>query len=89
MKAASEEHIAKAFQARALEPIVYVNRAAIELNNGNLKKAMEDANTSLSRDSWLKEGFETRARIRQKLNDSAGAALDLSRAEKLISHLDI
>jgi serine/threonine protein kinase len=88
MKTDADAHIAAAFKAKALAPIIYVNRAMIELNNGDTKKALDDANTAVARDPWLKEGFETRAKIRQKLNDHAGAALDLAKAEKLISHLD-
>jgi serine/threonine protein kinase len=89
MKAEANAHMTKAFMAKALAPIIYVNRATMELNNGDAKKALEDANTAISRDPWLKEGFEARAKIRQKLNDAAGAALDRNKAEKLISHLDL
>ena len=88
MKASAAEHISKAFRAREVPPIVYVNRANIELNEGNLKKASADADTALKKDPWLKEGYELRARIRDKMKDSVGAEQDRHKAQSLISHLD-
>lgn len=88
MKASSLEHIAKAFQAKAVPPIVLVNRAKIGANNGELKQALADANKAVQADPFLKEAFEARAGIRDKLGDKSGATADREKAGKLISHLD-
>ena len=85
----AQQHMARAFTAKELEPISHVNRAAVELENGQTKEALADATTAISKDPWLKEAYAMRADIRQKLNDNAGAADDKNKAEKLISHLDI
>jgi Tfp pilus assembly protein PilF len=88
MKAPAQEHINKAFQAKALEPIILVNRAKIELANGDIKKAQEFADKAVTEDPFLKEAYEARADIRQKLGNAAGAADDTNKAKTLFSHLD-
>jgi tetratricopeptide (TPR) repeat protein len=88
MKAPAQEHINKAFQAKALEPIILVNRAKIEMANGDIKKAQEFADKAVTADPFLKEAYEARADIRQKLGNAAGAADDTDKAKTLFSHLD-
>lgn len=89
MKKEAAEHIAKAFEAKKLEPISYVNRAAIALEDGNAKAALADADTALKRDRWLKEAYAMRSEIKNKLGDSAGAEKDFEQSKKLFSHLDL
>lgn len=86
--AAASKHIAKAFAPPEVPPIVYVNRATIRLNDGDLKGAMDDANSALSKDPWLKEGYEVRASVHEKMNAGNDARLDREKAAKLTSHLD-
>ncbi len=70
-------------EAKKLEPISYVNRAAIALENGDAKAALADADTALKRDKWLMEGYAMRSEIKKKLGDSAGAEKDLEQSKKL------
>lgn len=89
MKKEAEQHLAKAFSAKMVAPISFVNRAAVKLENNDTKAALADANTAVKRDEWLKEGYEVRAQIRRKFGDAAGAEKDEEQAKKLVSHFDL
>lgn len=84
----ADAHIEKAFDAFTFPPIVFVNRAAIEMDKGDLKKALEYADMALQRDKFLKEGYLLRSEIRRKLKDDKGAADDKALGDKLLSHFD-
>jgi serine/threonine protein kinase/lipoprotein NlpI len=88
MKGSAGLHIKNAFQSGELPPIVYVNRATIELKNQQLSAALADANAALDEDRWLKEGYETRARILEAMHKTGEATKDKEKAQSLISHLD-
>ncbi|MCC6979833.1 MAG: protein kinase [Candidatus Melainabacteria bacterium] len=89
MKKEAAQHIAQAFASKVVAPISYVNKATIELENGDAKAALADANAAVKQDKWLKEGYAIRAKAKQKLGDSAGAEADEAEANKLISHYDL
>lgn len=88
MKKEAKEHMALAFREHSVPPIVYVNRANMELANGDLPAALNDAHQSVKLDQWLKEGYESRSKIYQKMGDAARSKRDSERAAKLTSHLD-
>jgi serine/threonine protein kinase/Tfp pilus assembly protein PilF len=88
MKAEAQEHINKALQAKAIAPIILVNRAKIDFANGDNQKALEYADKAISRDPYLKEAYEARVEIRKKLGNAAGATDDANKAKNLFSHLD-
>jgi serine/threonine protein kinase len=88
MKAEAQEHINKALEAKAIAPIIFVNRAKIDFANGEPKSALEFADKAISQDPFLKEAYEVRAEIRKKLGNAAGANDDSNKAKGLFSHLD-
>lgn len=81
-------HLAQAFKSKSLPPIVYVNRATIELAHSDRKAAMADANKALSIDRFLKEGYQIRAKVNTASGDTAAAQKDADKAAKLFSQLD-
>lgn len=89
MKQKASEDIAAVFKAKEIPPIVYANKAEIELNDGRYDSALTDANTALVLDPFLKEGYAVRARIHQRLNDSRSSNADQSKSDTLVSHLDL
>lgn len=89
MKKEAAQHLAQSFATKVVAPINYVNRAAIELENGDNKAALAAANTAVKQDKWLKEAFEIRAEIKKKTGDATGASADEAEAKKLFSHFDL
>lgn len=89
MKKEAAQHIAQAFASKIVAPISYVNKATIELENGDAKAALADANEAVKQDKWLKEAYAMRAKVKRKLGDNAGAETDEAEAKKLISHYDL
>jgi tetratricopeptide (TPR) repeat protein len=89
MNADAAMHMAKAFQSGTPTPIMNVIRAAVALHNGDVKTALADANTALSKDKWLKEGYQVRSQIYKKMNESAKAQEDQTKADGLVSHFDL
>jgi tetratricopeptide (TPR) repeat protein len=90
MKADSTKHINFAFAIEPqLPPIVFVNRAVIELNQGDHDQALVNVNRAISIDPYLKEAYQVRSEIEKKAGDAAKAAADSERANKLVPHLDV
>lgn len=89
MKKEAAKHLAQGFATKVVAPINYVNKAAIELENGDTKAALADANTAVKLDKWLKEAYEIRSEIRMKTGDNVGATADEAVANKLFSHFDL
>jgi serine/threonine protein kinase/Tfp pilus assembly protein PilF len=90
MREKAKEHILKAFEHGDVQPpIVYANKAAVELDQGDKTTALKDANKALSLDPWLKEGYQIRAQIYDRLQDPAAATADRSKAAGLLTHLDL
>jgi serine/threonine protein kinase len=88
-RAKAAEYIKKAVDPTNLPwPIVFANKAAVELDNGDAKAALDDANKALNADPWLKEGYQVRARVYERLKDAQAASADRAHAAKLMSHLD-
>ena len=85
----ASKRTASASDSEFLPPLVWVNRAALQLNKGDAKSALDTVNEALKRDPGLKEALETRAAIYQKLNKSSEAAIDAEKAKSLTSRLDL
>jgi tetratricopeptide (TPR) repeat protein len=88
-KDASLKDINAAFKDSAPPPVVYKNKAAVELNDGALAQAMNDINQALKMDPWLKEAYEVRAQIYAKQGAKSKSDEDNSKAKQLVSHLDL
>jgi serine/threonine protein kinase/uncharacterized protein HemY len=69
-------------------PIVYANRARVELMQGLKQAALQDANQAIKRDPWLKDGYEVRADVEKSLGDLEASGRDQTKAKALFSHLD-
>jgi serine/threonine protein kinase/Tfp pilus assembly protein PilF len=89
MKTEASTHLSKAFTDSTVPPICYVNRAAIELNNNQPRKALADADHAIQIDPWLKEAYSVRSEIHQRLKNTQLASDDKEKSDKLLSHLDL
>lgn len=90
MKTEAKTHMEAAFKSSTLfPPIVFVNRAEVESNNGDAKGALRDLNQALAIDPWLKEAYDLRARIYDLQGQKSSADADRKQATALIPHLDL
>ncbi len=63
--------------------LTYLKHARAKLAEGNFGSALKMVDTAIAKNPQCGECFETRAEIKQKTGDPAGAAADLARAKKL------
>ena len=84
----SATHIKESFSHGSVPPITLVNRALIELHQNDATAALADVQKAIRQDSYLKEAFETRAMIYDKLSRPEAATADRKAAAKMLYHLD-
>jgi tetratricopeptide (TPR) repeat protein len=84
----AQSDIEKAFALPTLPPIVYVNRAAIELNSGMPEKALADLNHAIDQDMFLKEAYALRKTVNEKLGHTKDAEHDAQIEKKLVTHVE-
>jgi tetratricopeptide (TPR) repeat protein len=88
-KQKANELIGRAFVDGSVQPpIVYANRARIELMQGLKQAALQDANQAIKRDPWLKDGYQVRADVEKSLGDLEASGRDQTKAKALFTHLD-
>jgi serine/threonine protein kinase/Flp pilus assembly protein TadD len=84
----AEKDIVRAFQLPTRPPILYVNRAAIELSAGELEKAVADLDLAISKDPFLKEAYALRKVVHEKLGKVKEAEADSAMSKKLYVHCE-
>lgn len=84
----AQKDIAKAFAFPTHFPIMYVNRAKIELDQKQADKALTDLNTAISKDPYLKEAYALRKTVNEQLGRSKDALHDEEMSKSLMSHFE-
>jgi tetratricopeptide (TPR) repeat protein len=84
--ARARKHIEEAFTMPTRPPILYVYKASVELDAGELDKAMSDLNEAIKRDPYLKEAYALRKDVNEKLRRVKEAMDDLAISKKLAAH---
>ncbi len=84
----ADKNITAAFQKKGIPPMVYANRAAIAMHRGQLTIALNDLNTALAADLYIKEAHELRSRVYDKLGKSEWMQQDRDAASKLTPFIE-
>ncbi len=83
----AEKDIERAFTLGTPTPMIFVHRAGIELDKGELDKSLADLNHAINMNPFLKEAYEIRAIVHAKLGKEGEAAADAERAKRLLPEI--